>query len=146
MSRYRFTGAWRIEAEPEHVFAALAEAEHYPNWWPGIIATRRIDDRSGEIRLRSLVPVEVVFVATQEAVDPAAGTLVARFTGDLEGTGRWEVSGRDHSTVARYEEEFAVRAKAARAAGVLARPVIRANHEHVMREGERGLRRHLGRL
>lgn len=143
MGGYHFSGEWRVSAPPAQVFAALADAETYPTWWPGIVATRRIDARSGEIRFRSVLPIDVVFVATQEVVDADEGTLVARFAGDLAGTGRWDISGVDHHTVARYDEHFEVRAALARAAGVLARPVIRANHEHMMRSGERGLRRHL---
>lgn len=143
MGRYRFTGEWHIAAPAEQVFAALADADSYPAWWPGIVSTRRLDEQSGEIRFRSVLPIEIVFVATQEVVDAEQGTLVARFAGDLAGTGRWEITGVDHRTVARYDEDFEVRAALARAAGVLARPVIRANHEHMMRSGERGLRRHL---
>ena len=142
MGGYRFTGEWRVQASPDAVFAALADADAYPDWWPGVV-TRRLDEHSGEIRLRSLLPIEVVFVATQEVVDESDGTLVARFSGDLAGTGRWQISGADHSAVARYEEQFDVRVGLARAAGFLGRPVIRANHGHMMRAGERGLRKHL---
>ncbi len=142
MARYRFTGEWRVKASPDAVFAALVDADAYPGWWPGV-STRRLDEQSGEIRLRSLLPLEVVFVATQEVMDEADGKLVARFSGDLAGTGRWQISGADHHTVARYDEEFEVRVALARAVGLLGRPVIRANHERMMRAGERGLRKHL---
>jgi len=144
MAPFRFAGEWRIRADADGVYAALADVDAYPEWWPGVAATRRIDAASGQIRLRSLLPLEVVFTATQRTADPVRRVLVAHFSGDLDGVGRWQVSAVCDGARARYDEHFVVRAPLARRGGVLARPVVYAGHEHLMRAGERGLSRYLG--
>jgi uncharacterized protein YndB with AHSA1/START domain len=143
MGEFRFIGEWRIGADADRVYAALADVEAYPEWWPGIVATRRIDSASGEIRVRELLPVDLVFTATQRTADPVRRVLVALFAGDLEGIGRWEIIPVPGGTRARYYEHLAVRVRLARAAGPLARPLIHAGHERLMRVGERGLAAYL---
>jgi uncharacterized protein YndB with AHSA1/START domain len=142
MTPLRFAGQWRIPADPDRVFAALVDVESYPQWWPGVVAVHRRDATSGEIRLRSM-PVEVVFTAAQRLVDPGERVLVAAFDGDLEGTGRWEIGGSSDGCTARYDEAFVVRARLVSALGPLARPLIRASHDHMMRRGEAALARRL---
>lgn len=144
MGDFRFAGEWRIAADADRVYAALADVERYPQWWPGIAATRRINGSAGEIRLHDLFPVDIVFTAKQHTADPVRRMLVAGFTGDLEGAGSWEVFGVRGGTRARYHEHLVVRAAIARRAGVLARPLIHTSHAHLMRAGERGLARYLG--
>jgi carbon monoxide dehydrogenase subunit G len=143
MGDFRFAGEWRIPADADRVYSALAEVEEYPVWWPGVAAARRIDEVSGEIHIHKLLPVELVFVATQFTADPDRRLLVARFTGDLDGTGRWDITPVRGGTRARYSEHIGIRIALARAIGPLARPVVHAGHERLMHLGERGLVRHL---
>ena len=143
MGTFHFDGQWHIDAAPERVFAALADADAYPQWWPQVTAARRIDDSSGEIRSRSRLPVDLVYVVHRELVDPAAGVLRARFDGDLAGTGTWTVRPDGPGAVATFDQQFSLTARILRTAGMLARPAVRADHQHMMRSGERGLRRHL---
>jgi len=42
-----------------------------------------------------------------------------------------------------FDEDVVVRKPLVRRAGLLARPALRLNHAVMMRDGERGLRRHL---
>jgi hypothetical protein len=143
MSIYTFRSAWQLGADPDRVYAALADADAYPRWWPQVRSARRIDDDSGEIRCRSLLPYELVFVVHRELVDPAARVLVARLDGDLIGTSRWTVSADGAGTRAVFEQEVQVGKAVIRSAGRLVRPVLRFNHDVMMRAGEAGLRRYL---
>ena len=144
MSEFRFAGEWRIAAGADRVYAALADVEAYPNWWPAFADARRIDDVSGELHVHGLIPVELVIIARQRLADPERRVLLALFAGDVDGVGRWQINAVRGGTRARYDEHVAVRTRLARSAGMLARPVIYASHAHFMRVGERGLTRHLG--
>jgi hypothetical protein len=144
MEALRFAGEWCIPADADRVYAALANVDSYPKWWPGFAAVERFDGRSGAIKLHTLLPVDLIFTATQRTADIGRRVLVARFSGSVEGVGRWEINPVRGGARARYYEHIAVRIPLARRAGVFARPVIHAGHAHLMRVGERGLTRYLG--
>lgn len=139
MSGYRFDGEWRIAADAGRVFAALVEVDAYPDWWPGVTRALRLDDTSGVITVRGLLPIDVAFTATQRCVDPERRVLIAGFSGDLEGVGRWDVAQVRGGTRARYREHVALGRQLRWRAGPLAGPVVKASHARLMRAGERGL-------
>lgn len=144
--RYRFRSQWRLPADPDRVYAALADVPGYPDWWPQVRATRRLDDASGELRCRGMLPYDLVFVARRDVEDPVGRVLRASLTGDLAGTSQWTIRPGDDGqdgTTAVFDEDVVVRKSLVRAAGVVARPALRFNHGLMMRAGEQGLRRHL---
>ncbi len=145
MGSYHFTSRWRISAPVESVYDTLADVEGYPTWWPQVRSTRRLDDASGEITCRSLLPYELVFVAHRDIEDAERHVLQARLTGDFEGWSRWSVGIEREQTIVGFEQEVEVHRTLVRRAGLFARPALRFNHDLMMREGERGLRRHLQR-
>ena len=98
------------------------------------------------IRCRSLLPYDLVFVVRREIEDPVERILRGTLTGDLAGTSQWTVTPTDDGTTAVFEEDVRVRKSLVRAAGVLARPALRFNHDLMMRSGEHGLQRHLARV
>jgi polyketide cyclase/dehydrase/lipid transport protein len=138
--RYVFHTEWHLPASPDDIYAALHDVGSYPDWWPQVRSVRRLDDVTGEVLCRSLLPYDLVFVITREVEDPVGRVLQAHQTGDLEGTSRWTIS--DDGT-ATFDEDVTVRKALVRAAGVIARPALRFNHDLMMRDGERGLRRYL---
>jgi hypothetical protein len=142
---YRFRSEWRIGAGPDEVYAALADVESYPSWWRQVRAARWIDDRSGEITCRSLLPYDLTFVVARDREDPVERVLRGQLTGDLNGTSQWTISAEGDSSVAVFEEDVTVGRAMLRAAGVVARPALTFNHGLMMRAGEAGLRRHLER-
>jgi hypothetical protein len=143
MGHYVFRSVWRLDAPAGLVYAALADVEQYPAWWPQVRGGRRIDDESGEITCRSLLPYDLTFVARREIEDPAGGRLRATLSGDLNGTSEWTISFAGTRTTATFDEDVTVGSGLLRAAGFAARPALRFNHDLMMRSGERGLRRHL---
>jgi uncharacterized protein YndB with AHSA1/START domain len=142
---YRFRSEWRIGAGPDEVYAALADVESYPSWWRQVRAARWIDDRSGEITCRSLLPYDLTFVVARDREDPVERVLRGQLTGDLNGTSQWTISAEGDSSVAVFEEDVTVGRAMLRAASVVARPALTFNHGLMMRAGEAGLRRHLER-
>ena len=144
-ARYVFHSTWHIAASPEEVYDALRDVASYPTWWPQVRSIRQLDETSGELSCRSLLPYELTFVVRREIEDRAARILQAHQTGDLEGTSRWTVTANGAGSVAAFDEDVVVRNALVRRAGLIARPILRVNHDLMMREGERGLRRHLQR-
>jgi len=138
-SHYRFRSLWSLPAPPAAVYAALEQAEEYPRWWPQIREVTRIDDRTGSIRVRSLLPYDLVFTAHEDLREPAAGILGITMTGDLEGWARWTLTADSGGTSARYDQEVDVTKPLLRRLAVPGRPFFRANHALMMRSGRRGL-------
>jgi uncharacterized protein YndB with AHSA1/START domain len=143
MSSYVFRSEWRLPAAPAEVYAVLSDVETYPQWWPQVRKTRRIDDQSGELTCRSLLPYDVVFRMFQELEDPESLVLRARMEGDLSGTSQWTITADGDGSVAVFDENVEVGKGMLRAAGRLFRPALKFNHDLMMRAGEKGLRAHL---
>jgi hypothetical protein len=143
-ARYVFHTEWHLAAaSPDDVYAALHDVASYPQWWPQVRSVRALDEVTGELRCRSMLPYDLVFVVSREIEDPSARVLAARQTGDLEGTSRWTINEDGDGTTAVFDEDVVVRKALVRAAGVIARPALRFNHDRMMHDGERGLRRYL---
>jgi hypothetical protein len=142
---YRFRSVWRIAADPDRVYATLADVATYPTWWPQVHAIRQLDDASGELRCRSMLPYDLVFVARREIEDAEHRILRATLDGDLAGSSQWQITADGAGALAVFDEDVVVRKALIRLAGPLARPALRFNHDRMMRGGERGLRRHLSR-
>ncbi|MBO3681006.1 SRPBCC family protein [Streptomyces sp. NEAU-YJ-81] len=140
---YRFHSRWDLDAAPAAVFAALANGDDYPRWWPQVREVRRIDEHSGAARFRSLVPYDLRVTVSQARQDPADGVLEIGFSGDLEGWARWTVLPHGTGTRALFEQEVVARKPLLRRLALPGRPVFRANHALMMRSGRRGLRAHL---
>ncbi|MGW4893385.1 SRPBCC family protein [Kitasatospora sp. NPDC004240] len=142
-NHYRFRSVWRLPAPPGAVYAALADVTGYPRWWPEIRAARRLDEASGEVVVRALLPYRLVFTLHQSRRDPAAGVLEVEMRGDLAGWSRWTVAGDGAGTRALFEEDCRPGKPLMRRLAWPAHPVFRANHALMMRRGRRGLRAHL---
>jgi hypothetical protein len=125
------------------VYAVLADVAGYPRWWPQVRSARQLDERSGELRCRSLLPYDLVFSARQVVADPVARVLRARLDGDLCGQSEWQITADGTGASAVFVEDVEVAKPMLRRLGLLARPLLRANHDVMMRSGETGLRRHL---
>lgn len=136
---YRFRSLWTLPAPPTAVYDVLQRAEDYPHWWPQVREVIRIDDSSGTIRIRSVLPYDLAFTAREVCNDPAAGILEIEMTGDLDGWARWTLTADGTGTLARYDQEVVVSKPLMRRLAVPGRPVFRANHALMMRAGRRGL-------
>ncbi|MFD0553920.1 SRPBCC family protein [Streptomyces rectiviolaceus] len=144
-SHYRFRSVWNVPAPPADVYAALERAEDYPAWWPQVREVTPLDGRSGTARFRSLLPYDLLVTAEERRRDPEAGILEIVMTGDLDGWARWTLTAVTGGTRAVYDQEVVVRKPLMRRLAVPGRPVFLLNHALMMRAGERGLKKHLGR-
>ncbi|MET9970001.1 SRPBCC family protein [Streptomyces sp. NPDC006356] len=138
-SHYRFRSLWALPAPPATVYDLLAQAEDYPRWWPQVREVNRIDDTSGVITIRSVLPYDMTFTAREVRRDRAAGVLEIAMSGDIEGWARWTVTPHGSGSLARYDQVVDVNKPLLRRFAVPGRPLFRANHRLMMRAGRRGL-------
>ncbi|MEU1178317.1 SRPBCC family protein [Streptomyces sp. NPDC005820] len=138
-THYRFRSLWTLPAPPAVVYDALERAEDYPRWWRQVREVTRLDDTTGVIRIRSLLPYDITFTARETRRDPAAGVLEIAMSGDIEGWARWTLTADGPGTLARYDQVVEVHKPLLRRFAVPGRPLFRANHRLMMRAGRRGL-------
>ncbi|MFH9422094.1 SRPBCC family protein [Streptomyces sp. NPDC017529] len=139
LHRYRFRSEWRLPAPPAAVYAALADAEAYPHWWPQVRQVVRVDEYTGTARFRSLLPYVLTVTATGTRRAPGTGVLEFVVRGDLEGFVRWTVGASGGGTRAVFEQEVVVRKPSLRRFALPGRPLFVVNHTLMMRAGRRGL-------
>jgi hypothetical protein len=142
---YRFDNLWRLRAPRERVFTTLVDVDSYARWWPQIRAIHPIDADSSRVRIRSLLPYTLDLVLVRAVQDEARGILQVNLDGDLRGWCSWQFSAEGAGTRAKFSQEVEVTAPMLRRAPFAIRPLLRGNHAHMMRSGERGLGRYLAR-
>ncbi|WP_406836495.1 SRPBCC family protein [Streptomyces sp. AHU1] len=142
-THYRFRTVWELPAPPADVYAVLEQAEAYPRWWPQVREVRPVDEHSGVIRIRSVLPYDITITARTARRDPEAGVLEIGMSGDLDGWARWTLVAAGPGTRARYDQEVHVTTPLLRRLAVPGRPFFRANHALMMRAGRRGLKARL---
>ncbi len=140
---YRFDNLWSLRAPHERVYAALADVEDYDHWWLQVREVHRIDGERARVRIRSLLPYTLDLVLTRAVQDEARGILRVDVAGDLQGWSAWQLSAEGADTRARFSQEVQVTVPMLKRAPSAIRPLLRGNHAHMMRSGERGLRKYL---
>ncbi|MFH9732136.1 SRPBCC family protein [Streptomyces sp. NPDC017260] len=142
-NHYRFRSLWVLPEPVPAVYRALERIEDYPRWWPQVRQVTRLDDTSGIVRFRSLLPYDLTTTLREGRRDADAGVLEVAMSGDMDGWARWTVAPRGPGVLVRYDQEVDVRKPLLRRLAVPGRPLFRANHRLMMRAGRRGLAAHL---
>ena len=150
MASYEFLTTWVLDAPREDVWDAIWESELWPEWWPGVVEAVELDPgtpcgigRRGRYAWRSRIPYPVRFEVVATEVERPF-TLGGEATGDLEGTGVWSFDELGGATTVTYAWRVQTTKRWMNAVSPFARPIFRWNHDYVMRQGGRGLARHLG--
>jgi Polyketide cyclase / dehydrase and lipid transport len=144
-NRYEFRNRWAVDASPDSAYVVLEALDRYPRWWPEVREVRKVSDQAHEVRARSLLPYDLIFVTHEGTRDPVNRVLEAKLTGDLEGFSRWTITPAPSGAGADllFEEHVVTNRALLRRLAPIARPAFRANHALMMRHGERGLRTYL---
>ncbi len=150
MADYAFVTTWRIEAPIERVWDAIYHADRWPSWWKGVESVVEVaagdKDGVGSVRRytwKSRLPYRLIFEMRATKVErPAA--LEGKATGELEGTGRWQLSQDGTITTARYFWNVHTTQAWMNLLAPIARPIFAWNHDVIMRQGGEGLARLLG--
>jgi uncharacterized protein YndB with AHSA1/START domain len=150
MPSYRFLTTWVIEAERERVWDAIYDSDSWPDWWRGVARTERLADgdergvgQRGVYHWRARLPYTVRFEVVSTRVERPY-LLEGDASGELAGVGRWRLYEEAGTTAVVYEWNVRTTRAWMNVLAPVARPVFRANHDWVMRNGGEGLARLLG--
>jgi hypothetical protein len=142
---WHFHRKWEVVASVDAVYAVLADVDGYPTWWPEVRSVERVDDVSAKAEIRSFLPYTLHLLMTREVEDPAGRLLRTGLEGDLTGWAEFHVEARPAGVCSvTYRQEVEVTAPVLRAVARMLGPVMRANHDAMMRSCERGLLAALG--
>jgi uncharacterized protein YndB with AHSA1/START domain len=150
VAEYHFVSSWQIQAPIERVWAEISRAEDWPSWWKYVAAVQEMEpgdaDGTGKrlrLTFRTRLPYTLSFDTRVVSVRPPSD-LTAEASGELAGTGRWELTPAGGGTLVRYYWDIRTTRAWMNLAAPLARPVFSWNHHELMREGGLSLGRRLG--
>lgn len=140
---------WHLAAPVERVWAALTDPESWPRWWPYVrsVQTVRRGDASGIGSVRRIhwgtrLPYDVHIEV--EAVESLRHErLRACSRGQLSGQGIWLLRADGTGTAVTYVWRVELAQRWMRWLAPLLAPVLRWNHDGIMRAGGVGLARYL---
>jgi uncharacterized protein YndB with AHSA1/START domain/mannose-6-phosphate isomerase-like protein (cupin superfamily) len=140
---YVFVDEWSVAAPPEAVFAAIADARSYPEWWRPVYLDV---DADGPARLGSeshqhfkgRLPYHLRTRSVVVALDPPH-ILTADVHGDLRGHGTWTLTPSATGTHVRFDWQVYADRRLLRLLTPLLRPLFRWNHNWAIARAMEGL-------
>ncbi len=138
---FSFRDSWVVAAPPDAAQAVLVDLEHYPDWWPQVLAVAKIDDDHARVLCRSRLPYTLDLVLTAVRREPRL--LETRIEGDLSGVARWRLEDLGDATRLDFAQDVDLTHGLLRRAARVLRPVMAWNHAQMMAGCLAGLR---GRL
>jgi uncharacterized protein YndB with AHSA1/START domain len=145
MADYAFVTRWSFQAPIEQVWKLISEAEHWPEWWPGVekveVLEQGKDGDVGSLRRftwKSKLPYRLRFDMRTTRVE-RPHVMEGRAEGELDGTGRWELRQEGDWTRVRYDWRVRTTKAWMNVLAPVARPFFAWNHDVVMRWGGEGL-------
>jgi hypothetical protein len=137
---YEFDGSWHLAARRAAVHDVLLDLEHYPEWWPQVVAVASLGEDDARVLCRSVLPYTLDLVL--HATNRSPGLLEVAVSGDLAGSVRFGLA----EVVGGTRLDFAQQVRVDGLLGVasyVARPVLRWNHQRMMAGCIAGLRARL---
>ncbi len=88
---------------PPAVHDLLVDLEHYPDWWPQVVAVASLGPDDARVLCRSTLPYTLDLVL--HAVDRSPGRLEVAVSGDLSGSVRFALSDDPGGTRLDFAQE-----------------------------------------
>lgn len=108
----------------------LLDLEHYPDWWPQVVAVAKVDEDTARVLCRSVLPYTLDLVLHAEHRGPHR--LETTVSGDLTGFVRWWLTPDGAGTRLDFEQQVRVTRRRLAVASYVVRPVLRWNHDQMM--------------
>jgi uncharacterized protein YndB with AHSA1/START domain len=147
VSGYSFLTIWLVDAPRQAVWDVLADVEAWPGWWPAVERAEELEagdaQRVGSryrVRWRAPIGYALEFDFTVDESDNPR-RMAGRATGELEGTGVWQLFEEGGTTAVTYDWEVRATRRWMNALGPLPRPLFRWSHDRVMAGGGEALKR-----
>jgi hypothetical protein len=136
---FSFRHQWTVDAPAERVAEVLLDLEHYPEWWPQVLAVAKVDDDTARVLCRSRLPYTLDLVLC--ARDRGPSHLRVDLEGDLLGWSTFDLIPTGGGTRVAYRQQVALASPwLGRLAGI-GGPVLRWNHAQMMAGCRAGLAR-----
>jgi len=151
-SDYEFLTEWTVEGDILEVAAVLKDVEAFPRWWRPVYRTAKIVDpgehdgtgRIVKFTARGFLPYVLRWIIqVVESREPHGFTF--RASGDLEGTGVWDLEQDGRYVKIRIDWRVRARKTIIRVSSFALRSVFSRNHLWAMAKGEEGLQAELRR-
>ena len=150
MALYHFRTEMRIGATPEQVWKVLEDPTTWPDWWRWLRRVEVLGPGPGDavrarcrFEFRTALPYTLAFVSETVRIAPPS-LWESRVTGELAGTGLWELAERDAASVVRWTWIVATTKRWMNVLAPVARPAFSWNHRMLMHDLATGLARRLG--
>ena len=150
MAQYEMITIWRIKAPIESVWQAIRALEEWPAWWSFVTKVVEIDpgDENGlgaihRLDWKTRLPYSLSFESEVVRIEKPI-VIEAKVDGELVGYGTWHLSQTGDITIIRHDWRVSTRKAWMNWLAPIAKPAFKWNHVAVMRDGGKGLARHLG--
>lgn len=148
--RFDLVSHWHLPLPIEPIWVALVQTEEWPHWWRAVktvtlLAPGRPDGVGAvrEFTWGTALPYTITFKMTATRVEPMT-ILEGQARGELNGVGRWTLTGEPGGTHVQYDWQVDVTKPWKVALAPILRPVFAWNHKVVMGWGEEDIRKRLG--
>lgn len=142
-NEYVFIDEWDVDAPPEQVFLALADASTYPEWWKPVYIEVDADGppeqgRVSHHHFKGRLPYTLRTRSEIVRYEPPNELEVA-VVGDLTGKGVWTLTPRDGGVHVRFDWRVIADRPLLRYLTPILRPVFRWNHNWSVKRAIEGL-------
>ena len=141
---FEFATSFTLEAPRTRVHDVLLDLERYSEWWPQVRAVGKLDDDHALVVCRSRLPYDLDLVLTAVSREPR--DLEVGIDGPITGWARFRLddglrrSSGVETTDVRFDQEVRAVAPSFVAASYVVKPLLRWNHDQMMRGLVAGLR------
>ena len=150
MAEYSFVSVWQLAAPVGRVWDELSRVEHWPEWWTYVVQVEQLSpgneqgvDAVYRMRWRTALPYSFLFEVRTTSFERAR-LWEAVSTGELEGTGKYDLSEDVGITTVRYYWTVRTAKAWMNLLAPLARSAFAWNHAVLMHSGGEGLANRLG--
>jgi uncharacterized protein YndB with AHSA1/START domain len=140
---YLFVDEWHVDAPPEPVFDAIADASTYPDWWKPVYISTETDGppevgRESRQHFKGRLPYTLHTRSTITQLDRPR-SVEADVVGDLRGRGLWTLTPHDGGTHVRFDWRVLADRPLLRFLTPLLWPLFRWNHNWAIARAREGL-------
>jgi uncharacterized protein YndB with AHSA1/START domain len=140
---YVFVDEWDVAAPREAVFAAIADARTYPEWWRPVYLDVDADGpaalgKESRQHFKGRLPYHLRTRSRVVALE-APRTVTAEVDGDLRGRGTWTLTPTATGTHVRFDWQVHADRRLLKALTPVLRPLLRWNHNWAIARAMEGL-------
>jgi uncharacterized protein YndB with AHSA1/START domain len=140
---YVFIDEWHVDAPPEAVFDAIADATTYPDWWRPVYIETTTDGpprvgRTSRQHFKGRLPYHLHTTSTITRYERPT-VVGADVVGDLSGRGLWTLTPRDGGTDVQFDWRVIADKPILRVLTPVLRPLFRWNHSWAIARAQEGL-------